>query len=264
MKHLLLLLLAPTLSAQFFFATTGTDSPTCGPRATPCRTLTTAVNNAPAGSLVIALDASIQTGNTFTKAIVIDGQNFTTIVPIENVAVSVAVSSSATVEFRNATLYGSCPATPSTTLLAHFSGNLILNNVALSGCFALGISCSNPMPNSPVLNIAAHGLTVNGATSIAMGVLGCNAQVTASRFINNFTAISVNSGSISIDSSLLSFNQAALIAGPSSTLRLSSSTVTYNAFGINTVSGAQSITTRNNILLGNSTDGSFTTAVSLK
>lgn len=260
MKALLLFVASLAPAQVFWVASTGSDSPTCGPRDTPCRTWQRAHNNAGESATLRPQDSGDFGPLNITKSVHIDGSGLA-ITDADGIAPAIALNTSASVTVRNLTLSMRCNSGPRGTAIEFTAGSLLLENITLSGCFQTGLLGRADSTN---LRLAANALKISGPST---GILieGISLALRQTTITNTTTAILVRYGRANsagfalIEDTSLSLNSTALQVDAQrggATVRLADSLITNNATGLSQLNGGVIFSYRNNRIFANTVDGS--------
>lgn len=274
--QLLLVVCLPLLGQNqvSWVSSSGSDNDPCT-RVRPCRTFQVAHDHTNAGGIVRAVNAGEYGPITITKAITVDGSNLATIaaaIPADHAAISIQApiggsgTSAGIVALRNLTL--NLNGGPLTTGIGAGAATTLVENVAITGAVgnAVGVGFGAP--------ITIRNVTISGA-SYGVFVQGGTAMISESVFRGCSNGISVNSDGLGhagigfIERSEISANIGIGLAvsaanGSPAIVRFASTVITGNGTGILATSGGQILSFGNNMIAGNTIDGSPSTNISLQ
>ncbi len=232
----------------------------CSPASTPCKTLQHAVDETAANGLVVFLDSGALGAATITKSVTIDGKGVGIIGAC--LAHGLKVISADHVEIRNLAIHIDAGCV-SDGIYAQ-NTYMTIRNVSITGG-SVGVSLFGGS------HAVIHALSVTGATWGIVSLDQVDLTVTDSDIQYATTAIDVEGQTFPtaalIERTRLASNITGLTAsnfGAAPTVRISDCVIFGNATGVTATGGAQIITLRNNVWLGNITDGTTPFAASLK
>jgi hypothetical protein len=250
----------------------GNDLNTCNVPTTPCRTYTGAISQTTPGGVVIVMDSGTFGGATITQSVTIDA-------PAGVVALSATpiIVNAVQVVLRGLTFQAPVPG--SGTAITHQGGALFVENVVVDG-WSVGLVSSDfagglYVKGSVFRNQANYGLQVQFGNQGSVAIDG-------SFFERNAVGLLLAGGKGRVSNTVISANNSGgwvqemgeftfhrcrvfgnsilgLYAVLNATLRVSQSTITRNATGLqNGGSGAVVESFSNNAILGNTTETSGT------
>lgn len=272
----------------------GDDANPCS-RTAPCKTFAGAISKTAAGGEIDALDPGGFGGVTITKSITLNGGGTLASILVSG-STGIIINAAATdnIVLRNISLQGLGGVSAGTSGVRLLqAASLRMENVdvagfGLSGANAIDLASTGTtkisLRNVSVLNCVsgADGVSTanaTGAQRIALDrvqISGCarglniDDQATAvandSDFSQNTSGVAVTSSSIAatltLDRSRVVGNtNGIVVSGVNAKVRLSDTTVQYNATGLSAITGASIESFNNNRLNGNTTDGAPTSTV---
>ena len=252
---------AAGLNAQTWVATTGTDTPSCGARTSPCATFAQAFALAPVGGLIKALNAGDFGPVTINHAIIIDGSGAA--ISSGVTAITIAAGASDRVTIRSLTILAS-----DTGMSVSASVQLYLYDVAIEGHFADGISL---LASDATGTMTADNLRITGATSVGLGNVGFSVTLKNSTFASDAIGVTTRGNSApsvpastTIEHCHVAANSGAgIVAGSGGTVRIDNTEIVNNQTGI-LIQGGQVISYRTNTFANNVTDGTPSLTASQK
>jgi hypothetical protein len=255
----------------------GNDLNTCNVPTTPCRTYVGAISQVTPGGTVVVMDSGTFGGGTITQSVTINAP--AGVVALAATPLVVNPGAGNVVVLRGLTFQAAAPG--SGTGITHQSGTLFLENSVVDGWF-----------NGLESQSGAQGLYVkssvfrNQSNSFGLWVQLGNTQnlgIEDSFFERNVAALVLEGGTGRVSNTVLAGNtygavvsnagveftfqrcevsgniNAGLLVDVGATVRVSFSTLTRNAFGLqNNGGGATLQSFNNNVILGNTTNTSGT------
>jgi len=240
-------------------ANAGSDTSTCGSPASPCKTLQQAVNLTAAGGEVDVLDPIQDFGATVSKAITIDGGNFTHI-QVSGTGVAgfyVNAGPNDVVAIRNLSI-NVLPAYPNDYAITWYSGGTLeIENVSISG--GAGISGS-PSATGQITHFFAKDVIVRDATTGGVELNGggvslpINAVLDGVTVINPLVGVTIAYGqALATHCSVVHASAWAFEAGPYSFFQVEDSTAAFSTYGMASVGTGANLWIAGNNIENNST-----------
>jgi hypothetical protein len=262
---LLLVFAAPAQAGNLtaaWVSGTGTDTPTCGAVATPCRTFQYAHDTilGPAGGDILVRDSGNYGALKIAKplAVLNDGAGTAgTGGPAHGVAITINAGPNDAITLRGLTLDGG--GTAATGIEMDNGGsieiqNSLIRNFTVAGILLTGPKFSFSITNTTVSNNRRDGILVwpTGAGSSSHGVLknvksinaglgvaimGADASIVDSIISNNAYGLQCSGGSASVSNTLIAYNSIGIVTACYS--MLSNATIQRNHIGISPTGGGE-------------------------
>lgn len=275
-----------------FVSGTGDDTNPCS-RTQPCKTFAGALSKTPAGAEIDVLDSGGYSAVTITKSITIDGgSSIASVVGgTSTPAITINAGSGAVVRLRGLEISGS--GSTADGILIQSAGSV---HIEKSRIFGFGGNGVDVAPTSGAVAVSISDTTIHdctGASSSGVNVDGTNggASLNADRvevhgcvfglhalagskasvrdfdFSSNTCGVSVNAGTVTLESGIITFTSTAVLdTGFFGITRLSNITITDNVVGLTLgpASNAAIVSFNNNRIRGNGTDGNPNTTYFLR
>jgi len=263
-----------------YAASFGSASATCGPRTTPCSSLSTAIQHTSTGGVVKFEDAGPYTFTILDRNVIIDGSGINPVLTgggssaaalfitggpatVKSVTVECEFLNAIVIDTAQKTIFEDVVVRPGnafgTAILAQNTVTILhLRNVSISGLFLNGIT-----QNSGTFTL--DHVSIVDAGQIGYLQFAGTATIRDSLFEGGLEGLNLGGSGGLIERSEISGNSSfGLVVANAAVLRLADSVITGNGTGILPTAGGQIISYRTNMLAGNTTDGATPFSVSLK
>jgi Periplasmic copper-binding protein (NosD) len=275
-------LAADTPLMRTYVSGTGSDSNPCS-AANPCLTLQGALALTVAGGEIFVLDSANYGPVTINKAVTITSEGAAAgVLATSGAGITISASATDVVNLRGLDIDGSNSGSVGIQFNSGQSLNIqksVVHSFTGSGInFAPNGASFLFVADTTLINNAGYGIaltnnatcvvsrvtaTENGVGIVAYGS-GVSLTVTDSLAGHNTFGIGSSSSAVMVRNSTFNGNSVGILADQSAIIWVGQSTIAANSTGLQTSNSGQVVSFGNNILIGNTTNGTATTTVALE